>query len=163
MIRDLQIEDRITELGLRLPEPPRPLGAYLPVVRVENLVFVSGMLPRQEGRLVSVGKLGQELNLKEGQEAARLALLNGLSALKSEIKDLAGVRKFVCLTCYVNSTLGFTEQAQVADGASNILLAVFGEAGRHSRVSVGVAELPGGAAVELDLIVEVEPQPQPKS
>jgi enamine deaminase RidA (YjgF/YER057c/UK114 family) len=155
MIKDLQIEDRITELGLRLPDPPRSLGAYLPVVRVGNLVFVSGMLPRLEGRLVSIGKLGQELNLKEGQEAARLALLNGLAVIKSEIKDLAAVKKFIRLNCYVNSTLGFIEQAQVADGASNILLAVFGEAGRHSRVSVGVAELPGGAAVELDLIVEV--------
>ena len=158
MIRDLQIEDRITELGLKLPDPPRPLGAYLPVVRAGNLIYVSGMLPRQEGRLVSVGKLGQELNLKEGQEAARLALLNGLAAIKSEIRNLAAIRKFIRLTCYVNSTLGFIEQAQVADGASNILLAVFGEAGRHSRVSVGVAELPGGAAVELDLIVEVEPR-----
>jgi enamine deaminase RidA (YjgF/YER057c/UK114 family) len=158
MIRDLQIEDRITELGLKLPDPPRPLGAYLPVVRVGNLVFVSGMLPRLEGRLVSVGKLGQELNLKDGQEAARLALLNGLAAIKSEIRNLAAVKKFIRLNCYVNSALGFTEQAQVADGASNILLAVFGEAGRHSRVSVGVAELPGGAAVELDLIVEVEPR-----
>ncbi len=157
MIRDLQIEDRITELGLKLPDSPRPLGAYLPVVRVGNLIFVSGMLPRQEGKLISVGKLGQELNLKEGQEAARLAILNGLAAIKNEIQTLTAVRKFIRLTCYVNSSLGFTEQAQVADGASNILLAVFGEAGRHSRVSVGVAELPGGAAVELDLIVEVEP------
>jgi len=158
MIRDLQIEDRITELGLKLPDPPRPLGAYLPVVRAGNLIFVSGMLPRQEGKLISVGKLGQELNLKEGQEAARLAILNGLAAIKNEIQTLTAVRKFIRLTCYVNSSLGFTEQAQVADGASNILLAVFGEAGRHSRVSVGVAELPGGAAVELDLIVEVEPR-----
>lgn len=158
MIRDLQIEDRITELGLKLPDSPRPLGAYLPVVRVGNLIFVSGMLPRQEGKLISVGKLGQELNLKEGQEAARLAILNGLAAIKNEIQTLTAVRKFIRLTCYVNSSLGFTEQAQVADGASNILLAVFGEAGRHSRVSVGVAELPGGAAVELDLIVEVEPR-----
>ena len=158
MIRDLQIEDRITELGLKLPDSPRPLGAYLPVVRAGNLIFVSGMLPRQEGKLISVGKLGQELNLKEGQEAARLAILNGLAAIKNEIQTLTAVRKFIRLTCYVNSSLGFTEQAQVADGASNILLAVFGEAGRHSRVSVGVAELPGGAAVELDLIVEVEPR-----
>jgi len=158
--RDMTVEKRIEELGFSLPVPPHPAGSYLPAVRTDNLLFLSGQLPRDNGKILS-GKVGGDLEVKDGQGAARQALLAALAAVKGLIGDLNRVTRIVRLTCYVNSAPGFTQQAQVADGASDLLLAFFGEKGQHSRVSVGVSELPAGAVVELDIIVEVKDDNNP--
>ena len=151
----MKVVERITKLGFSLPESPHPAGSYLPLVRTGNLLFVSGQLPRGDTGLIT-GKVGQNLEVKDGQDAARLALLSALAAVQAEIGDLDRVTRVIRLACYVNSAPGFTGQAQVADGASNLILAFYGDRGRHSRVSVGVSDLPLGAAVELELILEAE-------
>jgi len=146
----------LKELGLDLPEPPKPLGAYVPAVRVENLLFLSGMLPLIQGKLQCQGKLGKDLTVEQGYEAARTATLNALSVVRQEIGDLSRVVRIVRLTGHVASAPGFTQQPAVLNGASDLLLNIFGERGKHARVALGAAELPLSAPVELELIVALK-------
>ncbi len=141
-------------MGLSLPAPPAPAGSYVPCVRAGTLVYVSGMLPRRGGAIV-MGRAGEDMTVEEAREAARLALLSALAALKAEIGGLERVARVVRLTGYVRSGEGFADQHKVIDGASALLGEVFGDRGLHSRVSVGVSHLPLNAVVELDLVVEV--------
>jgi enamine deaminase RidA (YjgF/YER057c/UK114 family) len=147
--------DRLRELGLALPGLPAPAGKYLPGVRSGNLVFVSGQTPTRDGRLVMAGYVGREITLEQAKEGARLAALNGLAQLTVVIGSIDAVRRIVRLTGYVRSAPGFGDQPAVVNGASELLIAVFGDGGQHARSSIGVAELPGGAPVEIELVVEV--------
>ena len=153
----MTIEDKLRQMDLELPEPPKPVASYLPCVRTGNLLFVSGQVPREKGVLRFSGHLGGNLNVEDGRQAARLCALNALSAVKQELGTLDRVRRIVKLTGFVASAAGFTDQPKVVDGASVFLAELFGERGQHARAAVGVNELPLGSAVELEMIVEVEP------
>jgi len=148
-------EVRLKELGLSLPAPAVPVGSYLPCVRAGDLLFVSGQLPLRDGVLIARGKVGSAVSLEQGQEAARQAVLNGLAQVAAEAGGLERVVRVVRVGVFVNSAAGFTEQAKVANGASDLLVGIFGEAGRHARAAVGVSDLPLDAAVEVELIVQV--------
>ncbi|GGP12294.1 RidA family protein [Nonomuraea glycinis] len=148
-------EQKIADLGLTLPEVVAPLAAYVPTVRTGDLVYTSGQLPMVEGKLHQTGKLGVDLGVDEGRAQARICALNAVAALKAEIGDLAKVKRIVKVVVFVASAPGFTEQPQVANGASDLLGEVFGDAGKHARSAVGVAALPLDAPVEVELIAEV--------
>ncbi|WP_328808656.1 RidA family protein [Nonomuraea montanisoli] len=148
-------EQRLAELGLTLPEVVPPLAAYVPAMRTGDLVYTSGQVPMVEGKLPLVGKVGAELTVDEGREMARICALNALAALKSEVGDLGRIVRIVKAVVFVASDPGFTGQPQVANGASELLAEVLGEAGRHARSAVGVASLPLDAPVEVELIAEV--------
>jgi len=152
----MTIAEKLDELGISLPAPAAAVGAYVPAARVGKLVFISGQLPYKEGRLAFGGKVGARIDLDSAQEAARLAAINALAALNAELGSLEHVRRIVRLEVFVNSAAGFTDQAKVANGASLLLTDLFGPAGRHARLAIGVAELPLDAAVELAMIVETQ-------
>lgn len=149
-------EARLAELGRTVPEPHPAVANYVGAVRTGNLVFVSGHGPFVEGRIAIAGKLGLDLTIDEGREAAALVLLQCLGSLKQEIHDLDRVRRIVKLLGMVNSAPDFVDQPTVIDGASNLLTHMYGERGRHARAAVGMASLPFGMAVEIEMIVEVE-------
>ncbi|CAI4031772.1 YjgF_endoribonc domain-containing protein [Nitrospira tepida] len=151
----MSCEERLREMGVELPTAPKPVANYVPAVRSGRLLFLSGVLPMKNGRLSYTGKLGRDLTVEQGVEAARLALLNALAILKSELGDLDRIGQVVRMTGHVASAEGFVQQPAVVNGASDLLVAAFGEAGRHARVAVGAAELPLNAPVELELIVEI--------
>lgn len=148
-------ELRLKELGIELPVAPRPVANYVPVVRVGDLLFLSGVLPSKDGQLVFTGKLGATLSIEQGVEAAKVAVLNALAIMKAETGSLDRVKRVVKMVGHIASAPGFTDQPQVLNGASDLLVAVFGEAGRHARVAVGAAELPRQAPIEIELIVQV--------
>jgi enamine deaminase RidA (YjgF/YER057c/UK114 family) len=150
----MTFSDNLTALGIALPAAPAPVGAYVPVVRSQNLVFTSGQLPFKDGKLMAVGKVPLDVPVELAQGAAAAALLNALAAINALV-PIDNVKQVVRLNVFVNSAAGFTEQAKVANGASDLLVKIFGPAGRHTRCAIGAAELPLNAAVELDLIVEV--------
>ena len=152
----LTYENRLKELGYSLPEPPKPIASYVPSVRVGKLLFVSGVLPLVNDRPLYTGKLGREVTLEQGYEAAKVAALNALSIIKSSLGSLEKVRRVVRLVGYVASVEGFNEQPKVVNGASDLLIQVFGDKGKHSRVAVGVMELPRGAPVEIEMIVQTK-------
>ena len=152
----MKTEERLRQLGLELPEPARPVANYVPAVRAGKLVFVSGQLCLVKGEVTYRGKVGAELTVEQGYEAARLATLNALAVLRAELGDLDRVRRVVRVFGAVNSAPGFNRQPQVVNGASDLLVEVFGEAGRHARTAVGVSELPMDSAVEVELTVEVD-------
>lgn len=149
----MSYEARIKELGLIIPEPPAPLASYLPGIQAGRLIFTSGQLPFENGRLAFVGRLGGDYTAQEGAEAARLCIMNALGVVRSLAGSLDQVEQVVKITVFVNCLAGFTEQPQVANGASKLLQEIFGESGRHSRSAVGVNALPLGAAVELEMVV----------
>lgn len=153
----LETEKRLAKLGYRLPEVAQPVAAYVPGVQTGNLIFTSGQLPVVKGRLVHAGKVGGNVTLEQGYEAARLCALNALAVVKALAGDLDRVARIVKVTGYVNSAPGFTDQPRVINGASEFLGEVFGEKGRHARAALGCNELPLEAAVELDLVVELKP------
>ena len=148
-------EDKLKELGYPLPPAPAPVGSYVPFIRIGSLVMTSGQLPVREGKLVSTSKVGGTLSIEQGAEAARVAVVNALSQLAAAAGGLSNVRRIVRLGVFVNSADGFTDQAKVANGASDLLVAVFGEAGRHVRAAVGANELPLNAPVEIELTAEL--------
>ncbi|MCF6270637.1 MAG: RidA family protein [Melioribacteraceae bacterium] len=150
------IEDKIKELGYSVPEAPKPLAAYIPVIKIGNLVFTAGQLPMVDGKLIAEGKLGREVSDEVGTKVAEICALNCLSVIKSEIGDLENIEQIVKLTVFVNSADGFTAQPQIANGASEFLVNVFGDAGKHVRSAVGVNELPINAPVEIEMIVKVK-------
>ena len=148
-------ESRLAQLQIKLPPPPQPLATYVPAVRAGDLLFLSGVLPMRDGQLAFSGKLGRDLTVEQGVEAARLALLNALAIAKQELGTLDRITRVVKVVGHVASVEGFVQQPQVLNGASDLLVEIFGEAGRHARVAVGAAELPRGAPVEIEVIFSV--------
>lgn len=148
-------EERIVELGLSLPEVAAPVAAYIPAIRSGSLVLTSGQLPTREGKLLSVGKVGGEVGVDEAVGCARQCALNALAAIRAEVGSLSAVKRIVKVVAFVASTPDFTGQSQVANGASELLGEIFGDAGRHARSAVGVRVLPLDAPVEVELMVEV--------
>lgn len=151
----MTVEDTLQTLGLTLPEPARPVASYVPAVRSGNLVYVSGQIPTRNGELRRRGKVGLNVTEDEAYEEARTCLLNALAAVKAVVGSLDEVTRVVKVNGYVNSADGFTDESTVVNGASDLLVKLFGENGRHARAAVGVAELPLNAPVEVDLLVEV--------
>jgi len=149
-------EQRLKDLGLALPPPQTPVANYVRAVRTGTLVFLAGHLPVEHDKIVYQGKLGRDMDVETGYRAARLVMLNCLASLKEAIGDLDRVKRVVKLLGMVNSAPDFAEQPQVMNGASDLLVQVFGERGRHARSAVGMAGLPSGVAVEIEMIVEVE-------
>lgn len=149
-------EERLTAMGLTLPPAPTPLAAYVPAVNTGGFVYTSGQLPLVNGTLEYQGRVGGELTLEQGYQAARVCVLNCLSVIKAEIGSLDKVERIVKLVAFVNSAPGFSQQPAVANGASELLSEVFGEAGKHARSAVGVNELPLEAAVEVEIIAKIK-------
>ena len=150
------VEEVMKEMGITLPETVKPLAAYIPAIRTGDYVYTSGQVPFAEGKLKYSGKIGLDLSVEEGQKAAALCALNALSAIKSEIGDLNEIERILKVTVFVNSADGFTDQPKVANGASEFLGKIFGEAGKHVRSAVGVNELPVNSAVEIEMMVKVK-------
>ena len=151
-----EIDARLEQLGLVLPQPAAPVAAYVPVVVSGDVAYVSGQLPFVEGKLVT-GRLGEDVSLEQGIEAAQACGVMILAQLKAAIGSLDRVERVVKLGAFVSSTGDFTDQPKVANGASELMAAVFGEAGQHARSAVGVPVLPLGAAVEVDAIIALRP------
>ena len=145
---------RLAELGFTLPQVATPAGSYLPTARTGNLLFTAGQLPFVDGRLPATGKVGAEVSPEDAKEYARLAGLNVLAAIDSAV-GLDAVERVVKIVGFVASAEGFTGQPGLVNGASDLMAEVFGEAGRHARSAVGVAELPLGSPVEVEAIVQV--------
>ncbi len=150
-----RIEERLAELGLELPPPPQPLASYVPVVVSGSLAFVSGQTPTSEGTPLFTGHVGAEVTLEEARQAAARCALQALSALREALGDLDRVRRIVSVSVFVASAAGFVEQPQAANGASDLLVEILGDSGRHSRAAIGVSELPLGVPVEVSLIAEI--------
>ena len=149
-------EDKLKELGIELPEAPSPLGSYVPVIRTGNLVFLSGILPFVDGKLLRQGKVGKDITIDDARVDAKRAVMNALAVLRSHIGSLNTVKRCIKLTGYIASSPDFTEQPKVLNAASDLLYEIFGEAGRHARAAVGVTVLPLNAPVEIEFIFEVE-------
>jgi enamine deaminase RidA (YjgF/YER057c/UK114 family) len=153
----VSIEATLNALGIELPAPPRPVASYVPAVLAGDLLFLSGMLPFRDGQVVVTGKLGEGVSVERGAEAAKLALLNALAVVKHELGSLDRVQRIVRVVGHVASAAGFAQQPAVINGASDLLVQIFGDSGRHARVALGAAELPLHAAIELELLVQVKP------
>jgi enamine deaminase RidA (YjgF/YER057c/UK114 family) len=147
--------ERLKELNLQIPPVPKPVAAFIPAKRIGSQVFTSGQLPFVQGKLQRPGKVGAEVSVNEGYEAAKLCVLNCLGAIVGEIGDLNLIKRIVQVKVFVNSAPGFIQQPQVANGASELLLKVFEENGTHVRTAVGVAELPLNSSVEVEMVVEI--------
>lgn len=148
-------EQRLEEMGLTIPEVPKPVAAYVPAVRSGQQVFTSGQLPMRAGELMAVGKVGGEVTAEEAYACAQQCALNAIAAVRSVVGDLSAVKRVVKVVAFVASTPDFTGQPQVANGASELLGEVFGDAGIHARSAVGVPALPLDAPVEVEILVEV--------
>src|SRR6266702_8110087 len=151
------LTSRLSELGIVLPAPPTPLGAYVESSDTGNLLFLSGTLPVVNRKLAIAGRLGESLSVKEGREAARIASLNALAVAKEHLGDLNRLKKLVKLTVLMATTEQFTEHASVADGASDLFVQIFGPKAGHTRLVYGVQSLPIGAPVIVETIFEIEP------
>ncbi len=151
----MSFEAQLVKLGLSLPAPPKPVATYVPAVQTGSLLFLSGMIPFRDGTLAVTGKLGAEVTVEQGYEAAKLCLLNALAVVRETLGSLDRVSRVVRLVGYVASQEHFTQQPAVVNGASDLLVKIFGDAGRHARIAVGAAQLPLDAPVEIELIVEV--------
>jgi enamine deaminase RidA (YjgF/YER057c/UK114 family) len=148
-------EERLAQLGITLPEPPPAIAAYVPWIRTGHLLMTSGQLPMRDGRVAYCGKLGVELSEEEGYQAARLSAINALAQLKAAAGELSEIHQIVRVEGYVQSGPGFTRQPQVVNGASELLNELFGDRGRHTRLAIGVNELPLDAAIELAVWAEI--------
>lgn len=149
-------ESRLAALGLSLPLPAKPVAAYIPFRRAGNLIFVSGQIPSLNGELMARGAVPSQVPVDRAITCARQCVLNGLAVLKEALGELSRVRQVVRVGCFVCSEPGFYEQPKVANGASELLVQVFADRGRHARAAVGSVALPLGAPVEVELVVEVE-------
>ena len=153
----MEIEQKISSMGLELASPAAPMANFVPTMRTGNLIFVAGHLPRQpDGTILNAGKVGREVSEEQGAEAAKLAVINCLSSIKNAIGDLDKVKQVIKLLVMVNADLEFDRQFVVANGASDFLVELYGDRGRHARAAVGMGSLPRGACVEVEMIVEVE-------
>jgi enamine deaminase RidA (YjgF/YER057c/UK114 family) len=150
-----QVEDRLRELGITLPDARKPMANYVPAVRSGNLVYTAGQVSASDGREYR-GKVGADLGVEDGRLAARQCAVNCLAALRTVLDSLDRVKRIVRVGGFVNSAPGFDQQPAVVNGASDLLVDVFGDAGRHARTAVGVSELPASFAVEVELVAEVE-------
>jgi enamine deaminase RidA (YjgF/YER057c/UK114 family) len=150
-----KIETKLLELGFVVPEMVTPIATYVPAKQVGKLIFTSGQLPFQDGKLVSIGIHEKDFDIESGYTAARVCTLNALAAIKSLIGDLDQIKQVVRVVGYVASVPTFTQQPAVVNGASELLVEIFGEAGKHARSAVGMAVLPLNASVEIELTVEV--------
>jgi enamine deaminase RidA (YjgF/YER057c/UK114 family) len=150
------IEARLKELGVTLPVPPMPVASYVPVTISGNIVFVSGQIPIADGAIKYVGKLGVDVPMEAGQAAAQLCAINILAQLKAAIGDLDRVVKCLRLGVFVNAAPDYSQHPEVANGASDLIAALFGDAGKHARAAVGVGSLPRGVAVEVDATFEIK-------
>lgn len=150
--------EKLASLGLELPTPAKPVGSYVPAKRVGDFVHTSGQLPSRQGRVTCAGKVPGDVTVEEAAAGARLAMLNAMAAAAQAGGGLDAISEVVRVGVFVNSSPGFTEQPKVANGASDLLVELFGDAGRHARAAVGASELPLGAAVEVELIVKVRGQ-----
>jgi len=148
------IEEKIESLGIKLPAPPTPAGSYVAVVRTGNLLYISGQIPMENGKLLYTGKVSDE-NLETAQKSAKMCAINLLAQLKRELGDFEKVSKIVRLSGFVNSDPEFSQHPKVINAASDLLFEIFGEKGKHSRIAVGVANLPLNSMTEIDAIVEV--------
>lgn len=149
------IENRLQRMGIVLPKPPKPVAAYIPAITVGNLVYISGQDCKRDGILPHKGKLGQDLSIDEGYDAARQAMINCLALLKEYLGDLDRIKRIIKLTGFVASAPGFNQQPFVINGASELLEQVFGENGKHARSAIGTNELPFGTPVEIEMILEI--------
>lgn len=152
----MKYEETLKELGYTVPKAAIPLANYAPGIVDGNMLYVSGQLPTEEGKLKYVGRLGDGCSLEDGREAAKICALNGLGVIKALVGDLDRVDKIVKITGFVNSSADFTDQPKVVNGASDLLGQVFGQAGVHARSAVGAASLPLGACCEVELIVRIK-------
>jgi enamine deaminase RidA (YjgF/YER057c/UK114 family) len=150
-----KIEGRLAEMNIKLPEPPAPVASYVPYVVSGNLVFISGQVTMADGGLRYVGTVGKELSLEDGKAAARLCAINVLAQLRAAAGDLDRVKRCVKLGVFVNAIPGYAQHPEVANGASDLIVEVFGDAGRHSRAAVGAGSLPRNVAVEVDAVFEL--------
>lgn len=150
------IEEKIKELGFDLPQVAKPLAAYIPAKQIGNLVMTSGQVPVVIGEIKYKGKVGKDLSEEDGQKAAQICALNCLAAIKGVIGSLDKIAEVIKLTVFVASAENFTAQPKVANGASELIGQIFGEAGKHARSAVGVTALPLDAAVEIEMIVSVK-------
>ena len=149
------IDEKLKSLGIELSAPPKPAGAYLPVVISNNLAYVSGQIPMKDGKVIHEGKVNDE-NIEEARKSAKLCAINILAQLKSEIGDLDKISKIVKVSGFVNSESNFTQQPKVIDAASDLFFEIFGEKGQHARIAVGVSSLPLNSMTEIDAVVEIE-------
>jgi enamine deaminase RidA (YjgF/YER057c/UK114 family) len=151
----MRVEAKLSELGLELPPAPRPAANYVGAAQAGNLLFISGHGPTKDGKFAYIGKVGKDLSTEEGYEAARLVTLNCLASAKTVIGDLDRITRVVKILGMVNCTEDFGEQPKVINGASDLLVHLFGDSGRHARSAVGMQSLPFGIAVEIEMIFEV--------
>ena len=149
------IEEKLAALNIVLPRPPKPVGSYVPVVITGRLAFVSGQIPIKDGRVIYAGKVSKDLPVEDAQKAARLCVINALAQLKTELVSLDRISKIVRVSGFVNSPPEFTDQPKVINGASDLLFEIFGQKGQHTRIAIGVSNLPLNSAVEIDLIAEI--------
>lgn len=148
------IEEKLKALGISIPVPPKPAGAYIPVTKTGNLAFVSGQIPMQDGKVVFVGKVPSERSVEEAQKAAKLCTVNILAQLKTSLGSLDKITRIVRLAGFVNSSPDFEEHPKIINAASDLLFEIFGERGVHSRIAVGASSLPLNSTVEIDAVVE---------
>ena len=148
------IEEKLESLGIKLPSPPTPAGSYVPAVRTGNLLYISGQIPMEDGKVIFTGKVSDN-NLEVAQKSARMCAINILAQIKREVGDLDKVSKIVRLSGFVNSVSEFSQHPKVINSASDLFFEIFGEKGKHSRIAVGVASLPLDSMTEIDAIVEI--------
>jgi len=148
------IEEKLNELSINLPTPPSPAGSYIPVVTTGNLAFVSGQIPMKNGNVIFQGKVPENQSVDSARDAAKICIINGLAQLKANLGSLDRIVKFVRISGFVNSNSDFIEQPKVINAASDLLVEIFGDMAKHSRIAVGVASLPLNSTVEIDMIVE---------
>ena len=149
------IEEKIKTIGIKLPNPPSPAGSYIPVVKSGNLLYVSGQIPMEDGKVVFTGKVS-DTNIETAQKSARICAINILAQLKKELGDLEKISRIIRLSGFVNSGPEFTQQPKVINAASDLFYEIFGEGGKHSRIAVGVSSLPLNSMTEIDAIVEIK-------
>jgi enamine deaminase RidA (YjgF/YER057c/UK114 family) len=152
----MSVEAKLTEMGITLPPAPKPVASYIPAVRAGDLLFLSGTGPFKDGKIAFTGKLGKDLTVEQGYEAAKLTLLNALAIARQELGSLDQIKRVVRMSGHVASAEGFIQQPAVINGASDLLVQIFGEAGRHARLALGAAELPLNMCIELELILQVK-------
>lgn len=151
----MSVEEKLKSMGISIPETPKPVAAYIPAIQVDNLIYTSGQIPIVNGEIKYKGKLGDNITKEQGYDAARICAINALSAIRSVIGSLDKIEQVVKVVGFVASAEGFTEQPAVVNGASEFLQEVFGKKGIHARSAVGVAELPLGVPVEVEMIVKI--------
>jgi len=148
------IEEKLKDVGITLPIPPNPAGSYVPVVITGNLAYVSGQIPIKDGKIIFSGRVPIEQSVESAQEAAKLCIINGLSQLNSYFGSLECITKIIKISGFINSSSDFSEHPKVINAASDLLVKIFGDMAKHSRIAIGVASLPLNSTVEIDMVVE---------